>query len=199
MQVWFIFFIYYRPCFIQKFNVWHTWNFTFAENHDPALESAGRESYQLLSSLHQKPLLPYLPNSVNQQTFSLKSSGERDDHGSQNAHHTTSWAQKASGDLIASEAHANRKSHTWCIQHVHLCVDTFICMYSINKHSFPAALLVSGKLKNNLQKWHRALPSQWEFQVLQHSSMATVMWQMFPGYYLEELSYVRANSANQLK
>lgn len=80
------------------------------------------------------------------------------------------------------------------------CTCVWIHLYvCINKHSFPAALLVSGKLKNNLQKWHRALPSQWEFQVLQHSSMATVMWQMFPGYYLEELSYVRANSANQLK
>lgn len=66
--------------------------------------------------------------------------------------------------------------YTWCVQHVHLCVNIFIYMYSINKHSFPAALLVSKKLKNSLQKWCSALPNQQELHVLQHSGMATVMW-----------------------
>lgn len=38
--------------------------------------------------------------------------GERDDHGSQNAHHTSFVAQEPSGDSTASKAHTNRKSHT---------------------------------------------------------------------------------------
>lgn len=165
---------------MQKFNIWHTPNFTFAENRDPTLEPAGRESHQLLSSLDQKTLLPYLPNSVYQETFSVKSSGERDDHGSQNAYHTSFSAQKGSGDLNASEVHTNRKFYTWCIPDAYnTCTWVCVCVYiySIKPHSFPAALLVSGKLKNNLQKWHNALPNQWELQVLQHSSMATVMWE----------------------
>lgn len=96
---------------MQKFNIWHTRNFTFAENHDPTLELAGGESYQLLTSLNHKTLLPYLPNSVYQET-SVKSSGERDDHGSQNAYHTSFSAQEDSGDLNASEVHTNRKFDT---------------------------------------------------------------------------------------
>jgi len=44
MQICFIFFIYYSLCFVQKFNIWPTQNFTFTENCDPTLESEGRES-----------------------------------------------------------------------------------------------------------------------------------------------------------
>lgn len=113
---------------MQKFNIWHTRNFTFAENRDPTLEPAGRESHQLLSSLNQKTLLPYLPNSVYQETFSVKSSGERDDHGSQNAYHTSFSAQEGSGDLNASEVHTNRKFYTWCIPDAYNTC-TWVCVY----------------------------------------------------------------------
>lgn len=44
MQIYSICFIYYSLCFVQKYNIWPTQNVAFTENHDPTLESAGRES-----------------------------------------------------------------------------------------------------------------------------------------------------------
>lgn len=71
----------------------------------------------------------------------------------------------------------NSTPDVYLMHTTHALECVYIYIYSIKPHSFPAALLVSGKLKNNLQKWHNALPNQWELQVLQHSSMVTVMWE----------------------
>lgn len=145
---------------MQKFNIWHTWNFTFAENRDATLERAGRESYhpgpvqassKTTATLFAKFCLPnklfLCSHLVKGMIMDLKMRIT-----------PPTKLRKPQGDLTASKVHANRKSHTWCVQHVHLCVDIFICMYSINKHSFPAALLVIRETEKQLAEMAQCTP-----------------------------------------